>query len=275
MVRTVGKFGLREPALGHAKRFGFKFGDYVDLTALPPIPKGAFGHLDKVTKPWGIYKNDVLGCCVVAGAQHETRLWVAEGTGSDTVVFDDAVTVKNYELLGNYNPNNPDSDQGCDMLTAAELRMRDGIQDANGKTHQLGIALQLDCGPGYLNMEQVWYGLYYFDGMGFGIAVTSQMQTDFENEIPWDSADYNPNDIEGGHYVPGMARESINLHGQSVLEADVITWGAKQPVTPSGLQVMTNTVLVYATKEKLNNGKDLEGLSWSDMRSDIRKVAAR
>jgi hypothetical protein len=270
MTRTVGKFGLRLPAPGH--RWKFKFSDYIDLTQLPPIPPGAFGHMDKVTLPWDIYMNDVLGCCVVSGAQHETRLWVAEGTGSDTVVFSDRATVMNYQHLGNYQPGNPDSDQGCDMLTAAQLRIRDGIVDAKGNVHKLGIALELDCGPGYLNLDQFWYANFLFDGLGLGILVTPEMQNDFQLGQPWDAADFNPNNVVGGHYVPAMAREVDTLHGTTRFEADTVSWGEVQPITVSGLQVVTTTVMCYATQEKLNNGKDLNGLSWSDMRSDINKV---
>lgn len=265
-MRTVGKYGLRLPAPG--KKWGLKFSDYVDATALPPIPKGAFGHTDKVKVPWGILMNDQLGCCVVSGAEHETMLWTSE-SGSTTAVFDDASTVKNYELLGNYQPGNPSSDGGCDMLTAAELRIKQGIVDAAGNVHKLGIALELDCAPGYLNMEQVWYALYYFDGVGFGIGVTNQMEQDFQDGVPWDGANYNPNAVVGGHYVPGMGRENEN----GSLDAEIITWGEPQAVTASGLTAMTNTVLCYASQEKLRNGVDLEGLSWSDMRADISKVA--
>jgi hypothetical protein len=271
-ARTVGKYGLRLPAPGH--KWGFKFSDYVDLTALPPIPAGAFGHMDVVTKPWGIYKNDTLGCCVVSGGEHLVRLWCAEGTGADTVVFDDVATVKNYHAWGNYDPGNPDTDQGCDMIHAADLWIRDGLVDANGNIHKIGIALELDCGTNYLNMDQYWYANYLFDGVGLGILVTSDWQQDFAVGATWDAADFNPNDVVGGHFVPAMARESVNLHGQTVFESDVISWAEKQPITVPGLQVCTTTVMCYATQEKLRNGVDLNGLSWSDMRSDIQKIAA-
>jgi hypothetical protein len=243
------------------------------LTDLPPIPKGAFGHMDKVSVPWGMLMNDQLGCCVVSGAEHETMLWTAESGGA-VAQFSDRVTVTNYSLLGNYVPGDPDTDQGCDMLHAAEMRIKHGILDATGKTHKLGIALELDSGPGYLNLDQFWYALYYFDGVGLGIGVTQQMQEDFADEKPWTAASYDPTAVIGGHYVPAMARESTNLHGQTVYETDVLTWGEKQQIDNSGLQAVTNTVLVYATKEKLINGKDMEGLGWSDMRSDIRKIVA-
>jgi len=244
-------------------RWSLKFSDYVDLTQLPPIPTGDFGHTDLVTNPWGMYLNDTYGCCVVSGSQHEHRLWHAEGTGADTVVFDDNSTVKNYELLGNFDPNDPvNTDQGCDMLTAAHLRLTQGIVDATGATHKLGIALQLQAG----NWEQLITAINLFDGVALGILVTPDMQTAFADQQPWDLPQFNPNDVEGGHYVPAVCRKD-GL-------PEVITWGGPQKLTKALYTApQFNTVtFCYASQEKLRNGKDLEGLSWSDMRSDIKKV---
>jgi hypothetical protein len=261
MTRTIGKYGLRLPAPGH--KWPFKFGDYVDMTQLPPIPKGDFGHTGLVTKPWEIYKNDVLGDCVVAAKQHKIRLWHAEGTGADTITFSDATTVKNYTMLGNYNPDDPDTDQGCDMLHAAKLELKYGVLDDAGNRHKPGIALQLQSG----NWEQLLYATYLFDGVELGVLVTPGMQQAFADEQPWDLPQYNPYDVEGGHCIPVVARAD-GL-------PQVITWAEPQLLTQAlySAPQFNMVTMCYATQEKLSHGKDLEGLSWSDMRSDIRKVA--
>ena len=261
MSRVVGKFGLRPTP--HGVRWPLKFSSYVDATKLPPIPDGDFGHTDLLTQPIGIYCNDQLGCCVVSGAEHETRLWHAEGSGRDELVFDDDTTISNYTLLGNYDPEDPYSDQGCDMVNAAQIRMDKGILDSNGKAHRVGAALQLQ--PG--NWEQLLYACYYFDGVGLGILVTAAMQQAFQNNEPWDVDCFNPNDVEGGHYVPAVAR----VGGDIV----VITWGQPQRLTRAlyTADQFNTTVFAYASPEKLRNGKDLNGLSWSDMRADINALA--
>jgi hypothetical protein len=264
MTRTAGKFGLRP--VPHGMRWPIKFGDYVDLTQLAPIPKGPFGHMKQLTKPLGMYMNDTLGDCVVAAKQHTTRLWVAEGTGSDTVTFSDDTTVKNYTLLGNYNPDDPDSDQGCDMLTAAGIWLKKGIADDTGHRHKPGIALQLQAG----NWEQLLYAAYYFDGVDLGILVTPDMQDAFAAEQPWDLPQFNINDVEGGHCVPVEAR----VDEEGVLLPELITWAAPQTLTKALYTAPEfNTItMCYASEEKLRNGVDEEGLSWSDMRSDIKKL---
>jgi hypothetical protein len=261
-LRTVGRFGMRP--VPHGEHWHLKFSDYIDLTQLPPLPAGDFGHTNLVTKPWEMYMNDTLGDCVVASKQHIQRLWCAEGTGSDTVVFDDAATVKNYELLGSYNPKDANSDQGCDPVTAAQLWISHGITDTAGNVHKVGIALQLQAS----NWEQLQYASYLFDGVELGILVTSEMQTAFANNQPWDLPQFNPNNVEGGHCVPVMARTG-GL-------PEVITWGATQQLTKAlYIAPQFNAItMCYASQEKLRNGVDMQGLSWSDMRSDIRKVAA-
>lgn len=256
-MRQVGKYGCRPPP--HGKKWGLQFGDYVDATALPPIPSGSFGHMNLIQQ-WGVLMNTTLSCCVVSGAEHETMLWTAEA--GNPAVFNDDVTVKNYQLLGNYQPGNPSSDQGLDMLVAAQLRITQGIVDANGNTHKLGAVLQLQ--PG--NLEQLWYACYYFDGVGCGITVPSDWERCFAMGLPWDANTHNPNDIVGDHYVPLMARQDGNI--------DLVTWGQPHQMTPAGYQAAAKTVLCYATEEKLKNGVDLEGLSWSDIRADMPKVAA-
>jgi hypothetical protein len=244
-------------------RWDLKFGDYVDLTQLEPLPTGDYGHTAKVTKPWGMYMNDALGCCVVSAKQHKVRLWHSEGFGSDTVTFADAITVKNYSLFGNYQLGNPDSDQGCDMVTAAQLEVKKGVLDDLGKRHKPGIALQLQ--PG--NWEQLLYAIYYFDGVELGILVTPAMQQAFANEQPWDISQFNTADVEGGHCVLATDRKD-GL-------PEVVSWGAPQKITKALYTApQFNTItMAYASPEKLSLGVDLEGLGWSDMRSTMRKIS--
>lgn len=267
-MRAVGKYGLRHPAPG--RKWGLQLSSYMDMTALPPIPAGAFGHTNMVTSPWGMLMNDQLGCCVIAGAEHEHMLWSAESS-LGMAMFNNACTIKNYSEIARYRSDQPWTDQGTDMLHAAQMRMTRGILDASGNRHKIGAALELDCTPGHLNIDQLWYAAWLFDGIGLGIHVTKSWERDFQSHKPWDAADFHTKDIVGGHYVTGVAREGDN--GKFML--DVVTWGELHPITPAGLKAATVTALVYVTQEKLNKkGLDLEGLGWADLQADAKKVQA-
>src|SRR3954453_12473384 len=57
----------------------FKLRDFVDIDAIPRPPR-TFGHEagpQKLGSGWGMLGNDNYGCCVWAGAAHETMLWNA------------------------------------------------------------------------------------------------------------------------------------------------------------------------------------------------------
>ena len=82
----------------------------------------------------------------------------------------------------------------------------------------------------------------------------------------------------------GMHRNSISMMSRegtvsrstraSAGFPQLVTWGEPQLLTRALYTTpQFNTItMVYASQEKLHNGVDEEGLSWSDMRSDIKKV---
>src|SRR5271165_1339972 len=105
------------------KPSNLKFANYVCPWQLPPLP-AQFGH-ERLVTDWGMLLNDQLGCCVISGGEHEHLLWNKEA--GKTVTFDDKATVANYHAIGGYDPNNPDSDQGCDVQVAADYRRKTGL----------------------------------------------------------------------------------------------------------------------------------------------------
>ena len=79
------------------------------LTGIPSIP---------------IYKNDVLGCCVISMMAHMLDQWSYLTTGK-IIGFTDQQIIEMYTAIGGYDPNaplNPDgsnpTDNGCVMLDA-------------------------------------------------------------------------------------------------------------------------------------------------------------
>lgn len=238
-----------------------QFSDYVDTTKLPPLPP-EFGHENLVTD-WGMLGNDKVSDCVIAGGLHETMLWNKEA--GKTVAVDTDCAIKNYENYTGYNPDAPPdargdnpTDTGTDVADAAKLRRTQGLLDANGNVHRIGIYLALQ--PG--NLTELDYATWLFDGVGIGVRFPREWDDAFDNGKPWDVLQ-NPT-MDGGHYVPCVAKRG-GLY-------EIITWGKSQALTAAGDEQFNDETLAYASQEKLLNGKDLDGLNWSQMAADLTAV---
>jgi len=179
------------------------FRQFLDASVLPPLPTGDFGHDSLVRGNWGMLGNDDYGDCVWAGADHETMLWLAEaGVADPTKLFSNDTALGDYAQQTGFNRNDPNTDQGTDMEAAASYRRKTGIIDVNKTRHLIGAYVDVD--PG--NIQELWYAMWLFDGVGIGVEFPSAWMDAF-NKGPgglWDRVSH-PN-IEGGHYIAGVAR---------------------------------------------------------------------
>lgn len=235
----------------------FKFGTYLDKSKLPPVP-ATFGH-EVITQTWGVLNNDQCGDCVIAGACHETMLWLA-AAGRDAVPFDDMTAIKNYreaqadQGYNIYNPADPLSDTGLDMEKAAAWRRTVGIVDASGTRHTIKAYANID------NVQDLATAAYFFGAAGLGIKVTDTCMDQFQNGEPWDGSDGK---VVGGHYIPVVGR---NSRGNLI----VITWGRLQAITPAGIEKMMDEAIAYLSPEYLTaKGVSPEAFNETQLDADL------
>ena len=221
-----------------------------------PTPPAEFGH-DGNVGPWQMLGNDTVGDCVIAGALHETMLWTHNG--STEIPVSTAAAIQNYSAITGYNPNDPNTDQGTDPQKAASYRRKTGIVDANGKRHKIGAYLAIT--PG--SVQEHLIALYLFGAVGVGIKFPKSAMDQFNNGQVWDVVPGSP--IEGGHYIPGVARRN----GQLV----IVTWGKEQPMTDAFLQEYNDESLAYVSAEYLNGGVSPEGFNLAQLKADLAQVA--
>lgn len=240
------------------------FRQFLDASALPPLPSGDFGHDSLVRSTgWGMLGNDKYGDCVWAGADHEHMLWIAEsGTVADsTKLFSETTALADYSAVTGFNKNDPNSDQGTDMEQAASYRRKTGVVDVNQKRHPIGAYVDVD--PG--NITELWYAAWLFDGVGIGVEFPSQWMDAF-NKGPaglWDKVT-NPKK-EGGHYIVGAAR-----NGGLV---DIVTWADDHPrLTVAGYQQFNDQTLAYASPDKLHSGVDTNGYDWPGLLALLQQL---
>lgn len=243
------KLGKRPARAGAVK---LKLKDYVDLSRLPTPPE-EFGHEALVTSEWGMLGNDEVGCCVFSGGDHETILWNAEAGRPIRFVKDN--TLSDYSAVTGYNPSDPSTDNGTDMQAAAAYRQKVGLIDADGNRHKVGAYLAIS--PG--NIEEHCVAAYLFGAIGIGIMVPDSAMDQFNEGKPWDVVEGSS--IEGGHYVPIMARRNGMFH--------VCTWGKLQPMTDNFFQRYEDEAIAYLSPEALKDGKSLEGFDLPALQADL------
>ena len=214
------KLGKRAPRLD--KRT-LKLSDYV-TPALPDPPIRA-GYIEKVPS-WPMYLNDELGDCVIAAAGHMIEQWTAY---ADTEVrLTDADILKGYEQVGGYVPGDPNTDNGCDMLSALKHWRKQGFGG-----HK--IAGFVSVNP--LNQKEVEQAVYLFGnvytGLQLPLSAQSPTHTGAEGKPCWSVSpvgtfgDGSPGSW-GGHCVPilGYSNDPAGYPGTMV-----VTWGALYDMT--------------------------------------------
>lgn len=245
----LGKLPARPGAIS------LRLSDYVDLSKLP-TPPAEFGHDALVTAPWGMLGNDSVGDCVLAGGGHETMLWNA--AGGRVIPFADASTLSDYSAITGYNPADPSTDNGTDMQQAAAYRQKTGLLDAAGNRHLVGAYLAIEAG----NIDEHLVAAFLFEAIGVGITFPSTAMQQFSDGQPWDVVAGST--IEGGHYVPGIARRGGMLLA--------VTWDAKQFMTDAFFKANNDESVAYVSQEMLTGGKSLDGFDLDQLNADLAEL---
>lgn len=252
-MRCLGK----KPARAGAIRF--RLAAYTDAAALPPVPL-MFGHETLLHESeWQILGNDQYGDCVFAGAAHETMMLAREA--KKTVPFNTAAVLSDYSAVTGFKISDPNSDNGTDVQEAAKYRQTTGILDSNGDRHKIAAYLALD--PG--NVTHIYQAMYLFGAVGIGIQIPSSAMDQNDKGQVWSPVKGSSN--EGGHYVPGVGR---NSKGNIV----VVTWGALQAMTPAFLAEYCDEAVAYVSEECLVEQKSPEGFDYATLLRDLAALRA-
>lgn len=239
-----------------------KLSDLFNIGKLPELPAGDFGHEEGITFP--NLGNDYAGDCVWAGGSSEELVWSHEMGRRITV--NAASAIRNYTECTGYNPNAPlvngvnPTDRGTDMGVAAEFRKTKGLWDANDHRHLISDYVQLE--PG--NIEQLWYAMWIFDGVGLGWNFFQQWEDELQSgsRVLGQVTDLTS---AGGHYTPGFGRRNGNISTPS--------WQMLLQVTPAGYEQSNDETFAYMTKEKLlPTGETLTGLDYAQWRAEFALV---
>jgi hypothetical protein len=173
-------------------------------------PPASANWSSKTNQKWPMYLNDQLGCCTCAGAAHHIEVWTAAGKGKE-VEITDADVLKAYEAVGGYNPADPSTDNGANMLDVLKFWRKNGI----GK-HRIGAFVSVT-----LHDVLVQDAIAMFGGVYVGVDLPLSAQ----NQAVWD-------------VVPGPKGKTGSWGGHAIAVVDYdargltcVTWGDLKRMT--------------------------------------------
>jgi hypothetical protein len=251
------KFGRRRPMPGAPK---FRLKNYL-RAALPTAPTSVDYTSPAASVLANVYKNDVLGDCVVAGAYHVVG--VESGNAGDLFTATDAQILADYSAIGGYVPGQPSTDQGCDEQTALNYWTSTGF--ANG-TKLLGY-LAVD--PS--NLPEVQAACWLFENLYFGVELPNAWINPFPSSsgFTWDAAGEPV--PENGHCFIGAGYSTSGVIIDTWGMLGTLTWAAVQKYCA---QSAGGALYVMLSPDQLAKGsaKAPNGVAWADLLSDFDSI---
>lgn len=149
-----------------------------------------------------MYKNDTLGCCVIARMAHQLDLWSYLTTGKIIGFADDDI-ISMYSAIGGYVPGDPSTDNGCDMLTAMNYWRQNGF--AGRKDLAIEAFVSADPSSPTEFMDAIWL----FGSGAIGVQLPIAVQSTSGWPAPpnltgdWTPGSWGGHDIDPAAYFAG------------------------------------------------------------------------
>ncbi|HVA65431.1 MAG TPA: hypothetical protein VNK24_00730 [Elusimicrobiota bacterium] len=223
-----------------------------------PAAPGQVDYTGPVTK-LGMMLNDKIGDCAVAAPGHAVQVWTANA-GKEKTIPDSAIE-KAYEApsVGNYNPNDPNSDQGANIIDVLKYWRKTGIGG-----DKLGAFLFVDPANTELFKKAVW--LFGGGDLGINLPISAQKQV---AQGLWDV----PPEGTTGDGAPGSwGGHSVAVAGFDSEGVTIVTWGQFLKMTWAFFQAYCEESWAIVSKDFLN-GKGVtpdNGFDWATLMADLK-----
>lgn len=169
----------------------------VSLPAGPPTLDLTAAALSSLRN---VYLNQKFGCCVPAGTMHVRGVTSGNASGgASCVTCTDAELEALYrQMNGNFDPNDPSTDTGCDEQTAFRTLMSQGWPD--------GVKLVGFAGINGADPVLVRKVLYAFENVVYGMELAQEWISPFPSAdgYIWGAAKGEKPVPANGHCVPGV-----------------------------------------------------------------------
>jgi hypothetical protein len=240
-----------------------RFASYKTTPTLPDVPQ-TWGY-DNIypRNGWAMLGNDEYGDCVWAGAAHEHMLMNV--VAGHPVTFTAAGVLSDYSACTGFVASDPSSDQGTNVRDALNYRRKTGIIDAKKTRHKIGAYLALDVDQIKRgDFTEVAEAVYLFGQVGLGIEFPQSAMDEFNAGQMW--RDVKGSQIEGGHYVPVVAKRH---------HIEIVSWARVVPCSQPFLEHYVDEAWAIVSSDFLQqSGKTVAGFDLATLNADLGALGA-
>jgi hypothetical protein len=201
---------------------------------------------------FGIDGNDQYGDCVFADVAHRIAVRTAQMGAGKMVTATTAETLQLYSEVTGFNANDPNTDQGGDLVATAQYMQKTGML-IGGQRH-------MEAGNGVIdpaNTDHIKWAICLFGCAPFGLNLPQSALDQFDAGQPWDVS--GDGTIVGGHDVLGVEYRPESPSNPGWL---IITWGKRWPATDAFIAKYLNQVVPVGAKDFITaNGLAPSGVS--------------
>ena len=217
------------------------------LANVPPPPPSA-DYLSKL-KTIPVFLNNKLACCTIASSAHQICAWTQYAKNQEVIIPDSAI-LKAYGDVSGYNPQDPSTDQGADMLAVAKYKRKVGIGG-----HKIGAFVEVDM----TNETEVKQVIWLFGGIWVGVELPNSAKAEVGKT--WR---YHPNSQPGGW---GGHAITIFQYLRSGLKC--ATWGIVQAMTYGFIRAYSDEGYAIISSDFLNGNIAPNGFNVSQLQADL------
>jgi hypothetical protein len=226
-----------------------KLSRYLTGTLVPP-PVAHWGH----GLPFTMLSNDVYGDCVEAAYAHHVQVWCDRA--GNPFVPTDAEALGAYSAMTGFNPADPSTDQGTDMLTACKYWQATGMA-GHEVTAYLSVPPQ--------QQAEVKTSVAFYGGLYLGVQLPLSAQS--QVGATW-TVVTGPDAVAGswgGHAI------AVTGYDENILWA--CTWGKLQALTWDWLSVYGDEAFVLLSRDwQETSGTSPSGLAWGQLQADLANL---
>jgi hypothetical protein len=236
--------------------------DYYVDTAMPTPPQ----NVDRASRvaTWPMYKNDVWGCCTIAGIAHMLGAQATYAKGAE-LTYDDAEIATAYEgVCPGFDPATDANDNGAVMSDVLAYMASTGLMPGTSVAdqHKITAYAQLrDMSPANLKLA-----MYLFGSVYIGVNLPQSAQEQFSRGEPWTYQ--KGSRIAGGHCVV-LQKDTPAF----VNEFTAISWGAAVRVQDKWLATYMMEAWVAITPAWFqSNAHTIDAVSLVTLTDDMRAL---